>query len=183
MKKNVCALVGGLLCLVSVLMSYVTFKQFGIKLYSIRWMTAAKYLNHNLYFIPVIGVLMIVSGFVRGKVLQAVAALAGVVMAVYYAVVFGNMLGVKSVEKLLVEGPQILNLLAGTLGMDLQVGEISTDTLAEIVRLVKSAQHIGQGYWFFCAGTLVSIVGLLLPAQQQPAAKKSTETTHGSDIY
>lgn len=183
MKKNVCALVGGLLCLVSVLMSYVTFKQFGIKIYSIRWMTAAKYLNHNLYFVPAIGVLMIVAGFVRGKVLSAISVLGGAAMAIYYAVVFGNMLGVNSVEKLLIEGPQILNLLAGTLGMDLQVGEISTETLTEIVRLVKSAQHIGQGYWFFCAGTLVSLAGLLLPTNEKAAPKKSAATSNGSDIY
>lgn len=184
MKKNVCAIVGGILCLVSLLMRYITFKQFGVTLYGVGWSTAARYLNTNLYFIPVIGVLMIVGGFVRGKMLSALATLAGVVMAVYYLIVFNNMVGLKSLEKLISEGSQMLTLLGNALNVDLGSGEIPTEEALEILSIVKGVQHIGQGFWFFMAGTLLSLIGLVMP-EKAASARKAVETAsrNESDIY
>lgn len=181
MKKNVCAMVGGILCLASMLMSYLSFKQLGITLFSIKWSTAAQYLNHNLYFIPVIGVLMLVSGFFKKKTVALIAALAAVGMVVYYPIVASNLVGMDSMERLLTEGPQMLKLLSNSLNLNLETSEISTETALEILDFVKSAQQIGKGYGYFCTGTLLSVIGLFVPLKTEAKKVNAAASTASSD--
>lgn len=152
-KLNPIILAGGVLCLVSMLLSYLSIRILGVVSLPIRWAICARYLNHVLYAVPVVGTLILVSGLVDSKPFQLVATAAGLVVVIWYFIVYRNPLNGDAINYIL--GANVL--ISNFVGTDVNLNDIQA-----VAMILDPFMHIGLGFILFIAGTCLSGVGAFL---------------------
>lgn len=152
-KLNPIILVGGVLCLVSMLFSYLSIRILGIVSFPVQWSICARYLNHVLYMVPVAGVLILVGGLIDSKPYQAFATLVGLVVVVWYFAVYRNPLN----------GDAVSYILGASVLVSNYVGKsVNASDIQGVATLLAPFMHVGIGFILFIIGTCLSGLGIIL---------------------
>lgn len=170
-KLNVVTFVGAILCLASMLFSYVSLDLILIS-FGIKWVHAAQYTNYVLYAIPVIGVMLLLSSIVEIKPLLWISTAAAVGVAVYYLATYRNILN----------GDLVLWLHStnALLSEYVDVGDLQA-----AVAYLKPFLRLGTGAWIYLISCLVSLVGIFVDAAMPgtTAKKKSSSSNNSGNSY
>lgn len=152
-KLNPVVLVGGVLCLVSMIFSYLSIRILGLVGFPIGWATCARYLNNVLYGVPIVGVLMLVSGLIDSRPIQLVVTVLGLVVIVWYLVTYRNPLNGEAIGYIVTANSLISNFV----NTGINAGDFQTAATA-----LAPFMHVGLGFLLFVGGTVLSGIGTLL---------------------
>ena len=172
-KLNVVTFVGAILCLASMLFSYVSLDLILIS-FGIKWVHAAQYTNYVLYAIPVIGVMLMLSSIVEIKPLLWISTAAAIGIAVYYLITYRNILNGDLVLWL----NSTNAILRDTVSQYVEVGDLQA-----AVAYLKPFLRLGTGAWIYLISCLVSLVGVFVDAAMPgtTAKKKSSSAANNSE--
>ena len=159
-RINLVTLAGALLCLGSMLLSYIKISAIVIS-FPVSWVNVAGYANHLLYAVPVIGALLLLSGILDSRGFRLAAMGLGVIFCIYYICAYRNVLNGDLVTYL-----AEANLLTSAIGLDI------SDVQQAIVYL-KPLIRLGTGAYVMFVGVFLSIVGLFVG--NLPAKRASTQ--------
>ena len=168
-KLNVVTLVGAIMCLASMLFSYVSIDLFVVS-FGIKWANAAQYTNYVLYAIPVIGVLLLLSSVVEIRPLLWVSVVAAIGVGVYYLITYRNILNGDMV--------MWLHSTNALLSQYVDVGD-----LQYAVEYLKPFLKLGTGAWIYLISCLVSVVGVFIDAAMPSSSKKNTAANNYANPY
>ncbi len=183
---NVGALVGGLLCLISVLLPYVVYRFLGVVLYRISLITMIRVLQPYMLVLPIMGAVMAITAFCRNKTWAAAAAVAAVAAIVYFLISANHMINNESVQWFVREGGALIKKVMESAGVsgDSLDALADTEQLNTIVRTIASLQHVGTGFLLYCLGTIIYIVSFFVSASGKKPAKSSADAPRsGSSIF
>ena len=174
---NLGALVGGVLCLVSLLLSYVVYHFLGVVLFRISLVTMIRVLQPYMIVLPIVGIMMLVTAFCRNRTLGAVTAVAAIV---YFLIGAHGIINNETVQWLINDGSTLIKKAAESVGLGGESLDAITDPeqLNTIVETVSSLQHVGAGFVVYCLGVITYIVGFLAGASGTKKTKRTTETNH-----
>ena len=164
-KLNVVTFVGAILCLASMLFSYVSIDLILIS-FGIKWVHAAQYTNYVLYAIPVIGVMLLLSSIVEIKPLLWISTAAAIGVAVYYLITYRNILN----------GDLVLWLHStnALISEYVDVGDLQA-----AVAYLKPFLRLGTGAWIYLISCLVSLVGVFVDAAMPGTTAKKPSSGNG----
>ena len=177
---NLGALVSGVLCLVSLLLSYVVYRFLGVVLFRISLVTMIRVLQPYMIVLPIVGIMMLVMAFCRNRTLGAVTAVAAVAAIVYFLIGAHGIINNETVQWLINDGSTLIKRAAESVGLGGESLDAITDPeqLSTIVETVSSLQHVGAGFVVYCLGVITYIVGFLAGASGTKKTKRTTETNH-----
>jgi len=187
-KFNPIILIGGIMCLASMLMGFVKFKML-VTLYTINWADAARYLEEVLYVIPIVGVLMIVCSFLDNKIFHGIVFAAAVTVCIWYGITYDNVLDYETIVWMLNSGGALLEWVCEQVGINFSVENISQNDLILIQEVLKSCLRVGRGFKLFIGGTVVTGIGAVLGAVvlgssgNKTKKAKSAASTGSDDIF
>lgn len=183
---NVGALVGGLLCLVSMFLPYVVYRFLGVVLYRVSLITMIRVLQPYMLALPVVGAAMAVMAFCRNKTWMAVTAAAAVAAIVYFLISANGMINNENIQWLVREGGALIKNVMESAGIsgDSVAALADPEQLAAIVRTVESLQHVGTGFLLYCLGTIIYVVSIFANASaKKTASRKADAPRSGSSVF
>ena len=183
---NVGALVGGLLCLVSMFLPYVVYRLLGVVLYRVSLITMIRVLQPYMLALPVVGAAMAVMAFCRNKTWMAVTAAAAVAAIVYFLISANGMINNENIQWLVREGGALIKNVMESAGIsgDSVAALADPEQLAAIVRTVESLQHVGTGFLLYCLGTIIYVVSIFVNASAKKTASRKTDAPRsGSSVF
>lgn len=152
-KLSPVILVGGVLCLVSMLLPYLSIRVLGLAGFPVSWASCARYLNNILYAVPVVGVLVLVSGMVDSKGFQALTTVLGLVVVVWYLVVYRKPLNGDALRYLIGANAMLSSFL--NTGVD-------ASSLQAAATMLEPFMHVGLGFIVFVVGVVLNGIGIIL---------------------
>jgi len=151
-KLNIVILIGAVLCLASMLFSYLSIDLFIVS-FGIKWDKAAQYTNYVLYAVPVIGILLLMSGVVDIKPLAIFSTVAAIIVGIYYVATFRNVLN----------GDLVMWLNSANALIQDSIGEyVNANDLQKAIEYLKPFTKMGTGAWIYLLSCLVSLVGVFV---------------------
>ena len=152
-KLNPVVLAGGVLCLVSMIFSYLSIRILGLVGFPVLWATCARFLNNVLYGVPVVGVLMLISGLIDNRAIQLGVTFLGLVVIVWYLVTFRNPLNGEAIGYITTANALISNFV----DTGISAGDFQTAATA-----LSPFMHVGTGFLMFIGGTVLCGAGAVL---------------------